>query len=101
MAGAVVGIIAGEVAVVIRGNDEDAPLLKVICEPAVLPALTIALFAPKNIEDERRDCRFRAVTFAIVFAVVESFCPLVLVLRISLESLAASGESTIWLSSTR
>ena len=101
MAGAVVGIVAGEVAVVFKGKDKDAPPLELICEPAVLPALTVALFAPKDIEDGRGDCRLRAVTFAIVFAAVESFCPLVLVLRIPPESLAASGESTVWLFSTR
>ena len=89
IAAAVVGIVAGEVAVVSTGKNKDALLLELICEPAV------------DIVDTRGDGRLRAVTFAIVFAAVESFCSLVLVLRIPPESLAASGNSSVRLFSKR
>ena len=78
-------------------ENKEVLLFKVICEPVVLPVLTVVLLATINVEDIPREGRLRAVMFALVFAAVEDFCPLVplLMLEIAPESLAVSDELSL------
>ena len=79
---------------VVSTENKEVLLLGVICELAVLPALTAVLVVVKDIEDTTIDGRLRAVTLALVFAAVESSCPLVpsLMREIAPEPLAVSDE---------
>ena len=103
-------------AVVLTGENKEALLLGVICEPVVLLALTVVLFttdgvvdirdgllravtfavvfATDNGEDTIREGRPRVVMFAVLFAAVEDFCTLVplFMLEIAPGSLAVLDE---------
>lgn len=78
--------------VIVPTEGKEVLLLEVICELAVFLVLTVVLLATIDVEDIPRDGRLRAVTFAVMFAAVEDFCPLVpfLMLEIVPESLAVS-----------
>ena len=78
-------IVADGVAVV-PAEIKEALLFETICGPAVLPALTVALLAIDDIEDIIRSGRLEVVTFAVMFAAKDSFCPLVpLPMKLTLE----------------